>query len=446
MREGYAREFRKYAASNVLGMLGLSCYILADTYFVSKGLGTRGLAALNLAIPIYNVIHGCGLMLGMGGATKYSVYQAQGDRRGERMFANTLGIVAVLGVAFMMAGFFFAGDLARLFGGRGIVLGMTETYLQVMLLFSPVYLLNDVLVCFVRNDGNPRLSMISMLAGSFTNIVLDYVFIFPMHLGMFGAVLATGCAPIAGILVSLAHFFRGRNRFFWFGAMPKFGISWNTLVLGIPSLVTEVSSGIVIIAFNMLILDIAGNVGVAAYGVVANISLVVVAVFTGVAQGMQPIVSHAGAAGEMAGARRVFRYGVVTVLAMSIIIYVLVFFGKDALVSVFNSEGNAGLATMAGRGLRLYFSGISFMGINIVLSMYFAALERALPAQAVSLLRGIVLVLPMAFALSFLMGITGVWLAVPVAELLVTAIGARLYCNLGINAENPRLISNCGKK
>lgn len=139
----YFKQFRKYAVANVLGMLGLSCYILADTYFVSKGLGTQGLAALNLAIPIFNVIHGCGLMLGMGGATKYSIYRARGDGRREKMFANTLGIAALLGVVFMVAGLCFPGDLARLFGGRGIELEMTEVYLLVMLLFSPAYLLND---------------------------------------------------------------------------------------------------------------------------------------------------------------------------------------------------------------------------------------------------------------------------------------------------------------
>ncbi len=426
MREGYFKEFRKYAVANVLGLLGLSCYILADTYFVSTGLGTRGLAALNLAIPIYNVIHGCGLMLGMGGAAKYSLYRARGDGRADKMFANTLGILAVLGVIFMAAGLGFAGELAKLFGGRGAVREMAEVYLQVMLLLSPAYLLNDVLICFIRNDGNPQLSMLSMLAGSFTNIVLDYVFIFPMRMGMFGAVLATGCAPIVGMLVSLAHFARGKNHFFCIEMLPEFGISWDTLVLGIPSLVTEISSGIVIIVFNILILGMAGNVGVAAYGVVANISLVVVAVFTGVAQGMQPLVSRKLGKGDAAGAGRVLRYGVVTVLAMSIMIYAMVFFGTDALVSVFNSEKNPAMATMAGLGLRLYFAGISFMGINIVLSMYFAASERVVPAQAVSLLRGIVLVLPVAFALSFLVGITGVWLAVPTTELMVAIIGACL--------------------
>lgn len=429
MKENYLKEFGKYAAANVLGMLGLSCYILADTYFVSKGLGTQGLAALNLAIPIYNVIHGCGLMLGMGGATKYAVYRAQGDRRGEKMFANTLEIMTVLGAAFMVAGLCFAGDLARLFGGKGTVLEMAETYLKVMLLFSPAYLLNDLLICFIRNDGSPRLSMASMLIGSFTNIVFDYVFIFPLDMGMLGAVLATGCAPIAGMLVSSTYFIRGKNRFHWEKTLPEPGISLDTVVLGIPSLVTEISSGVVIIVFNILVLGIAGNVGVAAYGVVANISLVAVAVFTGVAQGMQPIVSRVYGKGNMAGAKRVFRYGLVTVLGISALVYVLVFFGCDAIVVIFNSEKNPAMEEMAGEGLRLYFAGISFMGINIVLSMFFTASERVLPAHGISLLRGIVLVLPMAFVLSALAELTGVWLAVPVTELIVTVIGVWLYHN-----------------
>jgi len=266
-----------------------------------------------------------------------------------------------------------------------------------------------------------------MLIGSFTNIVLDYVFIFPMHMGMFGAVLATGCAPIAGIMVSLVHFIRRKSHFYLIGMLPEFGISWDTIMLGVPSLVTEISSGIVIVVFNILILRIAGNVGVAAYGVVANISLVVAAVFTGVAQGMQPIVSRTQGKGDMAGAGRVLRYGVVTVAAISLLVYNLVFFGADHMVSVFNSEENPAMAGMAGLGLRVYFSGIFFMGINIVLSMYFAASERVLPAQAISLLRGIVLVLPMAFVLSFLAGIVGVWLAVPATELAVALVGGILY-------------------
>ena len=100
----YFKQFRKYAVANVLGMLGLSCYILADTYFVSKGLGTQGLAALNLAIPIFNVIHGCGLMLGMGGATKYSIYRARGDGRRGKMFANTMGIAALIWLGYSVEG------------------------------------------------------------------------------------------------------------------------------------------------------------------------------------------------------------------------------------------------------------------------------------------------------------------------------------------------------
>ena len=167
-------EFVRYTALNICGMIGLSCYILADTFFVSRRLGADGLTALNLAIPIYSFVHGSGLMLGMGGATKYSIYRGQGETESaDKIYTNTLYVLAVFAVMLMVTGIFFSGKLSMLLGADGKIRGMTRTYLQVILLFSPAFLTNDSLICFVRNDGNPKLSMAAMLAGSLSNIVLD---------------------------------------------------------------------------------------------------------------------------------------------------------------------------------------------------------------------------------------------------------------------------------
>ena len=151
---------------------------------------------------------------------------------------------------------------------------MTETYLRVILLFAPAFLCNDILICFVRNDGAPRLSMLAMLGGSFCNILLDYVFIFPLGMGLFGAVLATGLAPVVSMLILSLHWLRGRSGLRPAKGPPRLSAVRAIFSLGLPSLVTEVSSGIVIIAFNFILLELLGNVGVAAYGVIANLSLV----------------------------------------------------------------------------------------------------------------------------------------------------------------------------
>ena len=188
------REFVRYSALSSCGMIAVSCYILADTFFVAQGLGTAGLAALNLAIPIYNFIHGTGLMLGMGGATKYSIHQSRGDPGGaSRMFTGMLLLSVLFSIPFLLLGLFCSHGITVLLGADQAVFEMTRTYLQVLLLFAPATLVNDVLLCFVRNDGDPRLSMLATAAGSLANIVLDYIFIFPMGMASSVRCWPPGC-------------------------------------------------------------------------------------------------------------------------------------------------------------------------------------------------------------------------------------------------------------
>lgn len=430
-------EFFRYVILNICGMIGLSCYILADTFFISNGLGANGLTALNLAIPIYSFIHGSGLMFGMGGATKYSICRGQKEyKNADQCFSDTMYIMSVLAVIFMLTGIFFSEKLTILLGADKGVFLMTKTYLQVILLFAPVFMANDTLICFVRNDGNPKLSMIGMLTGSFSNIILDYVFIFPLHMGIFGAVLATGIAPVISLCILSRHWFTRQNQFHLVRINPSFQLTGNIISLGIPSFITEMASGIVMIVFNTIILHLQGNTGVAAYGVVANLSLVVISIYTGIAQGTQPILSRAYGYGEREDQKRILRYALKTMLVISCGIYLIFLFSANSIVSVFNSEQNIQLQQIAVTGLKLYFMAIPFVGFNIIISAYFTSTEKALPAQIISLSRGLFVIIPMAFFLSFLLKMTGVWLPFPITECLVTLAGIALYIKLERGKKN----------
>lgn len=423
------KEFLRYCTLNVLGMIGLSCYILADTFFVSKGLGEKGLAALNLAIPVYGFIHGIGLMFGMGGATRFSIYRGQGnEEEGNRLFTHMLLTASVPAVIGVICGLFFSNQITRALGANEEIFSMTRTYLRVMLLFTPAYLLNEMLLCFVRNDGKPRRSMMAMLSGSIANIILDYVFIFPMNMGMFGAILATGLAPVISILVMSPHWFKKENTFHFVRSKFHGKMAASILFLGFPTLVTEFSSGIVILVFNGILLKLSGNTAVAAYGVIANLSLVVASMYTGTAQGMQPLVSRYYGAGNKDGIRRILRYGLITEAVISVVVYSGVLLFAGPITSVFNSEHSIQLQQIAEAGLKLYFPASIFLGFNIVIATFFTSTEWALPAQIISLLRGLFVIIPMAFLLSSLFGITGVWLSFPVTEALVSLVGmAILY-------------------
>ena len=433
------RDFSRYTVLSVLGTVGVSCYILADTFFVSKGLGTNGLAALNLAIPVYNFIHGTGLMLGMGGATKFSIYKGQNNQKAvNRIYTNTIYLAILFSVLFMLPGLFCSERLALLLGADMAILEMTDTYLRWLLLFSPAFILNDVFLCFVRNDENPQLAMTAMLTGSFANIILDYVFIFPMRMGIFGAIFATGLSPVISIAMMAPHWGKKKNSFhFVKTGIDKESVQCN-ISLGFPSLVAQVSSGIVMIIFNAIILKLKGNTGVAAYGIIANISLVIVAVYTGIAQGIQPLVSRFYAEENRRQTQTVLRYAMTTMLALSCVIYLCIFVFTQPIIAAFNSENHAELQQIAISGLRLYFISITFVGYNIILATFFTSIEKAVPAHILSVLRGFILIIPLAFLLSYMWGITGVWLAYPATEILVMLLGAALYKNKSANKKSRR--------
>lgn len=417
MKKNPVSLYFKYVSLNVLGMAALSCYILADTFFVSRGLGADGLTALNLAIPVYNLVNGTGLMLGVGGGAKYAVSKSRGDLHAQnRVFTNTLFCAAVFSAVFLAAGIFFSKSITAALGADSAVFNMTNTYLKVILLFSPAFILNNIFVAFIRNDGDPKLSMAGMITGSLSNVLLDYIFIFPLDMGIFGAVFATGLSPVISMCVLSMHKIKRKNDFHIVKTPPAPKLGGNICALGIPSLVSELSSGIVIIVFNTIILNIAGNTGVAAYGVVTNISLVVIAVYTGAAQGMQPLVSEAHGRGDGKSELKFFKYAVITVFVICAVIYPVVFFFSEQIAAVFNSENNDRLQQIAAQGLKLYFTGALFAGFNIVAAMFFIARETPLPAHIISILRGLVLIVPAAFILAQLFGITGVWLSFTASE------------------------------
>lgn len=429
-KRAYLGEFIRYSSLNILGMIGLAGYILADTFFVAKGLGANGLAALNIALPIYSFIKGSGLMFGMGGATKYMIEKSRGKaEKGNQAFTLVMFITLCISVVFFLMGIFLSDQITWLLGANNVVFSMCKTYLQVTLLFAPVYMLNNVLMCFIRNDGFPQLSMYAMLGGSLANIVLDYVFIFPLKMGIFGAAFATGLAPVISILILLPFFLKKQNKFHLMKCKISGKLYKRVISSGLPSLITEVSSGIVIIVFNIIILKLQGNMGVAAYGVIANLSFVVISIYTGIAQGSQPLMSKNHGKGNREGVQTILFYAVVTVTILSAVLYGWLFFGAEGIVRVFNSENNPALQAIAVQGLRIYFVASIFAGFNIVVSVYFTSTEYSRPAHIISILRGFLLIIPMAFILSSIWGMTGVWCVFPVTEFLVALIGVGLYLN-----------------
>ena len=423
MKERIGNLFLKYVSANVLGMIGYSCYILADTFFIARGIGADALAALNLVLPAYSLMNGTGLMIGMGAASRYTISSTKPEGTLHRtIFTQALYLAAFAAVIFSSGGIFLPDRIAAVLGANADTIGYATDYIRILLIFSPLFLGNNLLLSFVRNDGAPRLSMTGMIVGSLTNIVLDYVFIYPRGMGMTGAALATATAPVISMLIMSVHFIKKRNHFRPVRTRLSL-VRWGDIcTLGVSSLVTELSSGVVIIVFNYLILGLNGNTGVAAYGILANIALVLVSIYTGIGQGVQPIVSrYAGKDGEEQR-RSLRRYALATSLSFALLSYLLIAVFAVPLAELFNREHDPILTDIASNGMRIYFVSLFFSGINIVAAAFLSSADRPKQAFVISILRGFVLIIPVAWILSVLFGLTGIWMAVPVTEAIVCAL------------------------
>ena len=191
------KQFIKYVSQNMLGMLGMSCYILADTYFISKAVGSDGITALNLVLPIYNLIFAIGAMIGVGSAIRFVVERNQKKKDAESYFFHALLCSTLISIVFIAVG---------------------KSYTRIFMLFTPFFMWNYICNAFVRNDGGPSIAMSATLFSSLFNIVFDYILMFPLGLSMAGAALATAFSPLRGILSSVYVRFLYIHRHIWWNA------------------------------------------------------------------------------------------------------------------------------------------------------------------------------------------------------------------------------------
>ena len=420
-KKAVSKEFIKYVGLSVAAMVAVSIYILADTWFISVALGPDGLTALNISIAIFGIIHSFSLMIGVGGATRYTILKSI-DKSVGRVLTHALVHGLFLVIIFVSAGIFLTPQIAQLIGAEGEIIPMAVSYMRTLLLFSPIIVANNILVAFVRNDNNPKLAMAGMATASISNIILDYIFLFPMGLGMFGAALATGLAFSLSLIIVSAHFFTKNNQL----KINKCKIRIREILkidaLGSSALINELAFAVALIVFNLVILGIEGNVGVAAYGVVANIAVMVIAVFTGVAQGIQPLISKGQGTGDKFLVYQTLKYALITVSAISLLVYGIIYFNANAISSIFNSESNPIFDYLATHGLRIYFIGLLFAGINFVVSAFFSAIGNPKEAAIISILRSCVLIIPMVIILGAVFEMSGVWSAFIATELVVVMV------------------------
>lgn len=429
-RQNFNQTIKKNFFTNVslgmLSMMGTSLFILADTVFIANGVGADGIAALNIVLPMVNIFNGLGWMLGVGGATLYSIEKGRRNiEKGNKQFTFTLLLSLVIAGLFTLGTLLFSDTILNFLGASGHIFGLSKSYYSVIMLFTPLFILNNVYITFLRNDHNPKLAMAALLIGGLMNIILDYIFIFPLNMGMRGAALATAVSPAVSLLICSLHL-KNKERKLKFAPLS---LRWENITrifsIGFPSFLNEFSSAVVMFLFNIVLLRLIGNIGVSAYAIIANMNIIAIALFTGVGQGFQPLVSGFHGANQREEMKKVLKYALITTGVLGIAFFVIAILFAEPIISVFNNEANQQLVQLAVPGLILYFSSFLFTGTNFTAIYYMSAVERPRPSLIISLLRGLLLIFPVLFGMTNWLGVTGVWLTMLVVELLT--LGVSMY-------------------
>lgn len=269
--------------------------------------------------------------------------------------------------------------------------------------------------------------MVAMVIGSLSNVFLDWLFMVPLHMGIGGAALATAVGPVISVIILLPHFIRKRGALYFEKFKLKLRIAWRILMLGFPSFVMEFTIGMITFVYNAgIVRNGYGEVGLAAYLIIGYLMLMILTLFLGMAEGLQPVFSHFTGTSETARNKSMYAFAVKVFVAVGIACYALVLVGSRAFYTIFNPEDVELIEFAATRSVP-YFCGFVFAGFNILTISYWQASQRTGGSLAVSLMRSAILPPLLVMLLPMLMGAEGIWLGHSVSEALSAAFAVALF-------------------
>ena len=417
------KEVRHYVIRNVVATLGMSMYVIIDTLFISIAAGALGLTTLNLVLPLFNVFNGTGLLLGVGGATIFSLNKVMHPERIKSLFSQLMIFAFTFGLILAILLNIFATPVVDFLGADDATRQMAIVYLRIISWSGPLYMVNYIAINFIRNDGNPTLTMKATLTETLSVILIDWFFIFGMGLKLEGAALAVLFSPAISLVVLSFHRKFADRQLEWHWVVPHLRNIWRSARLGVASALNELSTGVSIYFFNHVLLQLANNYAVAAYGVISNIAIVVLAIANGVALGVQPLASREFGKHEYKNVSMTLKNGMSITLFLATISFIILITFKHPIIEVFNTSHSGQLLAYASVGLPIYFTSVFFSALNLLFILFLTAIGSARASFSLSILRGYIILLPAIFILAKVAGINGVWAAVPFTEFVITCIG-----------------------
>lgn len=417
------RRLLRFVISPILMMICTSFYSIVDGFFVSNYVGKTPFAALNLVFPVCMAFGTVGIMIGTGGSAVVSKTLGEGKREEANRYFSMLVYFSIgLSLALSVIGFAFARPISIALGASGELLEGSILYCRCLIVALMPFVLQNVFQSFFVTAEKPGLSLRISIAAGITNVMLDYLFIAVFGWGLAGAAFATGIGQVVGGLFPLFYFARENNSLLRLTKTKlELRIILRTFGNGSSEMVTNLSASVINILYNFQLMKLAGENGIAAYGIIMYVNFAFMAIYLGYAIGSSPVVGYHYGAGNHEELKNLRRKSMILMGGAGILMTTLAEILTVPLVSIF-ANYDAELFAMTCHGFRLYALAFAAMGLNVWGSAFFTALGNGLVSAAISFLRTLLFQIVMVLTLPVFLGIDGIWLAIGAAEILALAV------------------------
>lgn len=417
------KVWARFIIASVVGVVLNTIYTVVDGIFIGQGVGEVGLAGVNIAWPAVTLIVGIGLMIGIGTSSIMAIYMGKGkNEKAEKALGTCISLIIIIGIIITILGITFRNPIIKILGATSDTMQSATEYYTIIFIIAIPYMFSTALNPIVRTDGRPDLSMMMIGVGAIANIVLDWLFVMRLGFGVKGAAVATSASIVISMTVSLYHFIKGKSTIKIKRKNLRINIELVKRIfkIGFVSFAIQISYGIILLTQNRTMFLYGNTVDVAIYTVATYINCFLVNTCMGIAQGLQPLIGYHYGAKKIKRMNQ-FVYITISICVVSgILVYTGIFIYGREIIRIFGvSPENIEFAY---RMILIYCIGSPFIGTIFTMSGYYQAIGKNIYANIISIGRGFVFQFIFTIVLPPFIGTVGVFLSLPLAELITLII------------------------
>ncbi len=414
----------KYFLPAFAGVIINSLYNIVDRIFIGHGVGAMALSGLSAVFPIMVIMMAFGMLIGMGAGVRVSLNLGKKDfKRAEKVLGNAFVLMVIVALLIMIIGFLIKDPLLRFFGVNAKTFDYANEYLNIILLGSVFNIVGYSLNNLIRSEGSAKVAMVSMLISAGLNLILDPIFIFLLDMGVAGAAYATILSQLALCIWVIIHFRSTRSviRLRMCNFILKRDIIWYILTVGFAPFSMQMASSLVFGTFNVQLVKYGGDLAVGAMGVIMSVAMLLVMTIIAINMAAQPVIGFNFGAKNYSRVRQTLVISLIFATIISVIGFTVSELFPRTIIKAFNND-SVELLEIGTRGLRLFLLALPLVGFQIITGNYFQSTGKAGLAALLSLLRQVIVLLPVLMLLPRYIGLDGIWLAGPIADTISAVI------------------------